>query len=433
MAGDHAGVGGFLGVLGSCSRPPTARSTSTSSSASAPTGGRPSGSTPRWAATATTDPRVAQRLRVPVRGRSHRRDVDVPRRPRPTRPRRSSPDRAAAGWARLAAWCKPSRTLGRRATTAGGATRGGCWSTLASTASTSTISTGLATAAYLTGHDEEGFAHWVRAHQLCVGRGRGAPGGALRGEARPGPRVQGRPRPLPGLGRPHRPPAGGGGHRLRRAGLPRVRPGDAAALRGRRHRRGARPLRPGRQDRRPLRPPRARHARPHRRGPHADLPGRHRRGDGAARRGHGVDRSRRAVTARHRRRLLHGDRRLRGAVRPRPVPGVDRVVRALVRHPAGARALPWPLLPAPRRGARAARAGPKRSPRPATPAIASPPRSTRPRSARACAIEGDLLRLVGDLDGAEAAYQRASEYGHDPQPGLALLRLAQGRPTPPTP
>jgi DNA-binding CsgD family transcriptional regulator len=49
--------------------------------------------------------------------------------------------------------------------------------------------------------------------------------------------------------------------------------------------------------------------------------------------------------------------------------------------------------------------------------------------AGACAIEGDLLRLVSDFDGAEAAYQRASEHGRDPQPGLALLRLAQGRPT----
>ena len=47
--------------------------------------------------------------------------------------------------------------------------------------------------------------------------------------------------------------------------------------------------------------------------------------------------------------------------------------------------------------------------------------------AGACVIEGDLMRLVGDLDGAEAAYQRASEIGRDPQPGLALLRLAQGR------
>jgi DNA-binding CsgD family transcriptional regulator len=42
-------------------------------------------------------------------------------------------------------------------------------------------------------------------------------------------------------------------------------------------------------------------------------------------------------------------------------------------------------------------------------------------------IEGDLLRLVGDFDGAEASYRRASEFGPDPQPGLALLRLAQGR------
>lgn len=49
--------------------------------------------------------------------------------------------------------------------------------------------------------------------------------------------------------------------------------------------------------------------------------------------------------------------------------------------------------------------------------------------AGACAIEGDLLRLVGDFNGAEAAYQRASEHGRDPQPGLALLRLAQGRHT----
>jgi DNA-binding NarL/FixJ family response regulator len=46
----------------------------------------------------------------------------------------------------------------------------------------------------------------------------------------------------------------------------------------------------------------------------------------------------------------------------------------------------------------------------------------------ACALEGDLLRVAGDLDGAQAAYERASEHGHDPQPGLALLRLAQGQP-----
>jgi DNA-binding NarL/FixJ family response regulator len=39
----------------------------------------------------------------------------------------------------------------------------------------------------------------------------------------------------------------------------------------------------------------------------------------------------------------------------------------------------------------------------------------------------ELRRLRGDLDGAEAAYLQAHALGRDPQPGLALLRLAQGR------
>ena len=45
--------------------------------------------------------------------------------------------------------------------------------------------------------------------------------------------------------------------------------------------------------------------------------------------------------------------------------------------------------------------------------------------AAAC-LEADLLRLLGDADGAERAYRKAGEHGHDPQPGLALLRLEQG-------
>ena len=44
----------------------------------------------------------------------------------------------------------------------------------------------------------------------------------------------------------------------------------------------------------------------------------------------------------------------------------------------------------------------------------------------ACVIEGDLLRLIGDFDGAEASYRRATELGRDPQPGVALLRLRPG-------
>src|SRR5205823_7377442 len=39
----------------------------------------------------------------------------------------------------------------------------------------------------------------------------------------------------------------------------------------------------------------------------------------------------------------------------------------------------------------------------------------------------ELHRMRGDLERAETAYRRANELGRNPQPGLALLRLAQGR------
>ncbi len=41
--------------------------------------------------------------------------------------------------------------------------------------------------------------------------------------------------------------------------------------------------------------------------------------------------------------------------------------------------------------------------------------------------EGELHRLRGEPDAAEKAYALASERGREPQPGLSLLRLAQGR------
>ena len=41
--------------------------------------------------------------------------------------------------------------------------------------------------------------------------------------------------------------------------------------------------------------------------------------------------------------------------------------------------------------------------------------------------QAELLRLRGQLMLAERAYREASEWGHSPHPGLALLRLAQGR------
>ena len=41
--------------------------------------------------------------------------------------------------------------------------------------------------------------------------------------------------------------------------------------------------------------------------------------------------------------------------------------------------------------------------------------------------EGELYRLRGALEDAERAYAQASERGRDPQPGLSLLRVAQGQ------
>ena len=40
---------------------------------------------------------------------------------------------------------------------------------------------------------------------------------------------------------------------------------------------------------------------------------------------------------------------------------------------------------------------------------------------------GELYRLRGELANAEDSYRQASRWGRDPQPGLALLRLAQGQ------
>jgi DNA-binding CsgD family transcriptional regulator len=42
-------------------------------------------------------------------------------------------------------------------------------------------------------------------------------------------------------------------------------------------------------------------------------------------------------------------------------------------------------------------------------------------------VEGDLRRLRGEFGAAEDSYRSANEHGCEPQPGLALMRLAQGR------
>ena len=69
--------------------------------------------------------------------------------------------------------------------------------------------------------------------------------------------------------------------------------------------------------------------------------------------------------------------------------------------------------------------GPKPSgtaPRPPTAAAYKPQ-----GAAEASYGVGEVLRRRGDLAGAEQAFVRAQQLGWDPQPGMALLRLAQGR------
>ncbi|HWC43778.1 MAG TPA: helix-turn-helix transcriptional regulator [Actinomycetota bacterium] len=50
-----------------------------------------------------------------------------------------------------------------------------------------------------------------------------------------------------------------------------------------------------------------------------------------------------------------------------------------------------------------------------------------PAAGAAAYQQGELHRLRGEAADAEAAYRQASRWGREPQPGLALLRLAQGQ------
>jgi ATP/maltotriose-dependent transcriptional regulator MalT len=53
--------------------------------------------------------------------------------------------------------------------------------------------------------------------------------------------------------------------------------------------------------------------------------------------------------------------------------------------------------------------------------------SGQPAVGMAIYQEAELHRLSGHFQKAEEGYRQANEWGHSPQPGLALLRLAQGR------
>jgi DNA-binding CsgD family transcriptional regulator len=51
----------------------------------------------------------------------------------------------------------------------------------------------------------------------------------------------------------------------------------------------------------------------------------------------------------------------------------------------------------------------------------------RAAAAKACYLRGEVHRLRGQFEPGEGAYREASELGLEPQPGWALLRLAQGK------
>ncbi len=53
----------------------------------------------------------------------------------------------------------------------------------------------------------------------------------------------------------------------------------------------------------------------------------------------------------------------------------------------------------------------------------------QPATGRAWYERGEIHRLRGEWPEAEDAYREAAQWGHDPQPGLALLRIAEGNVT----
>ena len=147
----------------------------------------------------------------------------------------------------------------------------------------------------------------------------------------------------------------------------------------------------------------------------------------APRRGDGGGDERRALAGRHGADLLRRDRRLPAELRARSRARMDRRPSA-----AGARL------------SRSSCRSPERASFTAPRSCSSAARGPRPSRRRAglrrdCLDarggdaghafyqEGEIHRLRGELAEAEQAYALARERGRDPHPGLALLRLAQGR------
>ena len=150
-------------------------------------------------------------------------------------------------------------------------------------------------------------------------------------------------------------------------------------------------------------------------------------GPGAARRGDGGGHRRRSVAPRGGRCVLRRDLRLPGGVRLAPGAGVDRGAGQVVRRasPIWCPTAGSACCVAPRCCSCEATGAPRWTRR-AEPASGSPIRQARRGSARRSTSSRSSIGCVASFAEAEEAYRQASLHGRRPQPGLALLRLAQG-------
>ena len=145
-------------------------------------------------------------------------------------------------------------------------------------------------------------------------------------------------------------------------------------------------------------------------------------------RGHGRGHRRGAVAHHDGPDLLQRDRGLPAGVRVGPLARVDVRPGALVRGATGDRRLHRRLPGAPLRDLQLHGAWPDAIEE-ARRACERSPGVDRHATAAALYQQGEVYRLRGEFAAAEGAYRDASQWGWEPQPGLALLRLAQGRPT----
>ena len=282
----------------------------------------------------------------------------------------------------------------------------------------------LAVAAYMAGEDDACADAWT----ARTTRGRATGSGArrrLRVLAGARALLSGRPGSGHGLGRPRRPAPGGERSRLRRAGLAADAEGLAAAVRGRR-RSAISELRRGGEDRRPLRRCRCGGVRAARSRIRADPPGADSEGMAL------LDEVMVAVTADEVAPMLAGIAYCQVIALCHAVFDVRRArewTEALTR---------WcdsqPDL-VPFRGnclvhrceifqLRGAWTDAQDAARQACEWLAGPPAWDALGSAYYQLAE--IQRLRGELVEAEQSYRQASLAGRDPEPGMSLLRLAQG-------